>query len=117
MLAIALCEEGVTGSLGVFSTSGSTNSMDIILNLSREVKVDDKLDVIDIEPTRGDVRSNEDWNSSTSETLEDMVALALALVSVNRSCFPSKSFHLVGELVCATFCFCEDDGFGLAFFH
>ena len=43
-----MCEECVTGSLGIFSTSGSTNSMDVVLNLSREVKVDDKLYVIDI---------------------------------------------------------------------
>jgi len=69
------------------------------------------------EPTRGDVRGNENWNSSASETLEDVVSLALALVSVNSSCFPSQSFHLVGELVSTTFCFCEDDSFGFAFFH
>lgn len=35
------------------------------------------------EPTRGDVRGNENWNSSASETLEDVVSLTLALVSVN----------------------------------
>ena len=37
------------------------------------------------EPTRGDVRGNENWNSSASETLEDVVSLALALVSVNST--------------------------------
>ena len=37
------------------------------------------------EPTRGDVRGNENWNSSASETLQDMVSLALTFVAVNSA--------------------------------
>ena len=47
-LGVALGEESVTGSLCVFSSSSSPDSMDVVFDLRREVKVDNEFNIIDI---------------------------------------------------------------------
>lgn len=58
MLGIVLCEESVACSFGVLPSRSSSDAVNVVLNLSREIKVDDKLDIVYIEPTGGNVGCN-----------------------------------------------------------
>ena len=57
--------------------AGSTDAVHVIFKLIWEVKIDDKLDVLHIDPTRGDIRRHHDAVFPIRKSLERFLALTL----------------------------------------
>ncbi len=85
--------------------------MDVILRVVRVVVVDDKLDVVDIQATGGDVSGDEDRGAAFSKLSQDPVALLLLFVSVDAHGGVALPTHESGQVVGLTFCFNKDEDF------
>ena len=70
-----------------------TNPMDVVLTVVGVVVVDDKLDIIHVQTTGGDIGSDEDAGGSVLELTEDPVPLLLLLVAVDTHSWPSIFPH------------------------
>ena len=57
--------------------------MDIVLRVGWHVKVDDQLNIIDVNAAREDVGSHDDTGMSISEAVHHLIALLLAQVGVH----------------------------------
>ncbi len=64
--------------------SGTTDAVDVLFDVGREVEVDDVLDMRDVETARSDGRGHQNGRLARAEPLEGVLALALAAVAVNR---------------------------------
>ena len=64
------------------STRRSSDSMDVVLRVGRDVVVDDDIDEWDVESSRGDIRRDEDGSSSGLELVECSETGGLVQVSV-----------------------------------
>ncbi len=59
--------------------------MDVLLDVGRQVEVDDVLDVRDVETAGGNGRGDEDRGPSTAELPQGLLALTLRAVTVDGS--------------------------------
>jgi len=82
-VAIGLGEEG-RGDTDVASTAGTTDAVDIVVNVGGQVIVDDVSDVGDVEATRSDGSGDEVGRLKVAERAESVLALALGAVTVDR---------------------------------
>ena len=64
------------------STCGTTDSVNIVLRVGRQVIVDDEVDRGDIEPTRGDVGRDEDGLGARFELVQSSESLRLRELTV-----------------------------------
>jgi hypothetical protein len=64
--------------------SGSSDSMYVGIEISREIKVDDVADVIDVEAARGDIGCNHHTDSLITQTLQNRRTLSLRQITVER---------------------------------
>lgn len=79
---VATVEEGGSNT-SVSSTAGTTNSVDVIVDISGKVVVDDVGDVGDIKTTSSNSSSHQDGAASVAEELESAFTLTLSPVSVD----------------------------------
>jgi hypothetical protein len=64
-------EERVRGTRSA-GTSGTTDSVDVILDVVRHVVVDDNFDVLNIQTTSGDIGGDENRLTAFTELTEDL---------------------------------------------
>lgn len=69
-------------------TGSTTDTVDVVLGIMGDVKVDDKLDVVDINASRDDIGGYEDVDLLALEAVHGLVALLLGEVAVH-------GFHVV----------------------
>lgn len=84
--------------------------MDVIINVGREIVVDNVGDVGDIETTSSDSSGNENGTSSVTEELEGTLSLTLCTVTVNGGGGEALVDEEVGERVGHALRFDEDQG-------
>ena len=108
-VAISAIEE-CGGETGVASATGTTDSMDIIVDIARKIVVDDVSDVGDVETTSCDSCGNHDWCLTTTEHFESTFSFPLSAISVNGSSGEVGVEKEVGQCVGSTFCFDKDEG-------
>ena len=70
-----------------------TNSVDVILAIIWIVVVDDKLDIIDVEASGGDVGGDEDGGAAGLELAQHPLPLLLLLVTVDAHRWPTVFPH------------------------
>lgn len=75
-------EEG-SRDTGVAGTSGTTNSVDIVVDVTRKIVVNDMGDVGNIKTTSSDGGGNHDRGATGSEGLESHLTLALSAVTMD----------------------------------
>ena len=71
------CASGVSG------TSGTTNTMDIVINVGGEIEVDDLSNIRNIQTTTGYVSGAHYWSVSTPERAKGFFTFPLGLISMN----------------------------------
>ena len=92
-------------------TAGTANTMNIVVIRTRFVIVDDVSDIWDIDPTCSDISRDEDIKGIVFEVPYGDLASTLRLVSMDGSCLESSSEELGGQIISATLCADEDEGF------
>jgi hypothetical protein len=122
--AVAAVEES-SGNTSVSCTSGTTDTMDVVVNIGREVVVDHVSDIWDtfkilaliargkdrenlLETTGSDSSGNKDRAASSTEHLQSLLTLALSTVTVNGCGRESLVDQEVGERVGHTLGLDED---------
>ena len=80
---VAAVEEG-SGSTSVASTTGTTDTVNVIVDVGRKVIVDDVGNIGDIETTSGDGSGDQDGSVTLTEGLEGHFTLPLGSVTMNR---------------------------------
>lgn len=103
-------EEGVRTTFSASST-GSSDSMDVIFKLSGEIVVDDELDIRNIQTSGGKISSDQDIASSGLVKSHDVISLTLSLVTVDGDSVRSFAGELVNETVGTLLCGGEDQNF------
>jgi len=101
----------------VCRTSGSSNTMDVILGARGIIKIDDEFDVINVQAPSGDVRGNKNRRLAKTELVENVFSLLLRLVTVDADARPLISHHATIQFIHSTFCFSENQGFVFLFPH
>ncbi len=81
-LQVILAEETV-GHPELARATGTADAVDVVLDVEREVVVDDELDVRDVQTAGGDVRGDEDLAAAGLELVEGPVAILLRAVTVD----------------------------------
>ena len=76
-------EEG-SGNTSVAGTTGTTDTMDVIVDVTGEIIVDNVGDIGDVQATSGDSGGNHDRGLTGPEGVQGMLTLPLGAVTVNR---------------------------------
>ena len=63
-------------------TAGATDTVDVVLTVGGEIKVDDKTDLLDVDSTGEEIRGDENAGGSGAELAHNDVTLPLVHVSV-----------------------------------
>ncbi len=79
---VATVEER-SGDTSVTGTSSTTNAVNVVIDISWEIVVDDMGDVWNIKTTSSNSGSDQDWAASVAEHLESTLTLALCAVTMN----------------------------------
>jgi hypothetical protein len=79
---VAAVEEG-SGDTSVAGTTGTTDAMDVIVDVTGEIIVDDVGDVGDVQTTGGDSGCNHDRSLTSPEGVQGVLTLPLGAVTVN----------------------------------
>jgi hypothetical protein len=93
------------GATGVSGTACTTDAVDVIVDVGREVVVDDLGDVRDIQATGGDVRCTHDRRITALERAEGILTLTLTLVTVNGTSRETTGTEDVFDVVTVSFRF------------
>lgn len=88
----------------------TTNSVDVIVNIAREIVVDDVSDVRDIETTGGNGRSDENRSTTIAEREQSLLTFTLGTVAMYRSCREVGGEEEISEHVGVTLGLDEDQG-------
>jgi hypothetical protein len=67
-------------------SAGSSDTVDVLLDVPRNIVVDDMGDVVDVETSSGNIRRDQEIGNAFSESLQDSLALGLAHIAVDRLC-------------------------------
>ena len=84
--------------------------MYIVLVILRNVKVEYRLDIVNIDTTRRHVRRDQDLGLAVSETVHDTVSLGLLHISVQSFRKISPALQFARELIYHTLGVAEYDG-------
>ncbi|CAH0053234.1 unnamed protein product [Clonostachys solani] len=106
---VATVEEG-SGNTRVSSTTSTTNTVDVVVNVSRQVIVDDVGDIGDIETTGSNCSGNEDGAASISEEFEGTLTFTLGTITVNGGGREVLVNEEIGERVRHALGLNEDEG-------
>lgn len=93
-------------------TATTTDTVDVVLAVGREVVVDDQGDLLDIDTTGEKVGGDEDTGRTRAELLHDHITLTLVHVTVHGRDGEVAGGKLVGEPVDLSAGVAEDDGLG-----
>lgn len=93
-------------------TAATTDTVDVVLTVGREVVVDDQGHLLHVDTTGEQVGGDEDTGRARAEFLHDDVALALVHVTVHGRDGEVTGSELVGEPVDLSTGVAEDDGLG-----
>ena len=107
--AVATVEES-SGNTSVSGTTGTTDTVNVVINVSGEIVVDNVGDVGDIETTSSDSGGDQDGASAVAEELQSTLTLALSAVTVNRGRWELLVDQEVGEGVGHALRLDEDQG-------
>lgn len=99
----------VDGNTLTTETTTSSDSVDVVLTVERQVVVDDKGDLLDVDTTGKEVSGDEDSRRSGSELSHDDLSLSLVHVSVHGRDSELSLVELVGEPVDLPSGVAEDD--------
>ena len=80
--SVTAVEEG-RGNTGVSSTAGTTDTMDVVVNIRGQIVVDNVGDIGNIQATSGNSSGHENRADTVSELLQGLLTLALSAVTVN----------------------------------
>lgn len=108
VLVVAVEERG--RDTGVASTASTTDTVDVVVNVRREIVVDDVGDVGNVETTSGDGSSDHDGRAARTERSESLFAFALGAVTVDRGSGEVGCHEEVGEDIGGTLGLDEDQG-------
>lgn len=100
----------VDGNTLTTETTGTTDTMEVVLLLLREVIVDDEGDLLDIDTTGEQVGGDEDTGGAGAEGIHDVLTLLLGHLTVHAGDGVVSAGHLLGELVDFPAGVAEDDG-------
>jgi len=106
---VATVEES-GGNTSVSGTTGTTDTVDVVVDVGGEIVVDNVLDVGDIETTSGDSGGDEDRAACVTEHLEGALTFALGPITVNGSGRETLVDQEVGERISHTLGLDEDQG-------
>jgi hypothetical protein len=81
----------------VARTPGTTDTMDVVVNVGRKIVVDDVSDIRDIKSSSSNCGGNHDGSASSSERLESRFTLALSAVAMDGSSRKIVSHQKVAE--------------------
>ena len=102
----------VDGNTLTTETAGTTDTVDVVLTVGGEVKVDDQGNLLDIDTTGQKVGGDEDTGRSRAELAHDDVTLALVHVSVHAGDGEVPLLHLLLEPVDLSPGVAVNDGLG-----
>jgi len=91
-------------------TSGTTDTMDVILEIFGKVIVDDERDLLHVDTAGQEIGGDKDSAGARSEFGEDDISFLLADISVGRRNSKFTGAHFVGEFVDLPSGVAEDDG-------
>ena len=93
------------------SPTSSTDTMNVVLDVLREVVVDNVLNVRNVQTSTGYIGGNENGNLALAEVFQGSVALGLVFITVDGCHWPTASAELVGQVVTGSLGLCENDRF------
>ena len=91
-------DEGDSGASGE-RTASTTDTMDVVFELVREVEVEDVGDAVDIDTARGNVGRDEHANLSVLEGLQGTLTLALRTVGVDGGTADVFTLELTADAI------------------
>lgn len=98
------------GKSSVTRSSGTADSVHVVVDVLGEIVVDNVGDVRDIQATSCHVGSDQDVGSVVAEAAKRLLSLCLASVSVDRGGFESVRAQVVLKTVRGAFRLDEDEG-------
>ena len=114
--AVASVEES-SGDTSVSGTASTTDTVHVVINVSRKVIVDNVSDVGNVETTGRNSSGNQDWAATVTEELESSLTLPLGSVSVDRSGWEvlvdQEVRQRVGHALCLHKDKCQATGMGM----
>ena len=106
---VATVEES-SGNTSVSGTTGTTDAVNIVINIGREIVVDDVGDVGNIQTTSSDSSSDQNGAATVAEHLQSALTLTLSAVTVNGSGGEVLVDQEVGQRISHALGFNEDKG-------
>jgi hypothetical protein len=107
--AVATVEEG-SGDTSVTSTASTTDTMNVVIDISWEIVVDDVGDVWNIETTSGDGSGDQDWAAAVTEHLKGTLTLTLSAVTMDGGGWEVLVDQEVGQRISHALGLDEDEG-------
>jgi hypothetical protein len=92
-----LCSDKVDRNTLSSKTTSTTNSVDVVLTVGREIIVDDQGDLLDIDTTSQKISGNQDTRRTRSELLHNQITLTLVHVTVHGRDSEVTGSKLVGK--------------------
>jgi len=91
-------------------TSATSDSVDVVLKVARQIVVDHKRHLLHVDTTSEQVSGDEDSARASSELVEDDITLLLANVTMRGGHSVVAIAHLLSEVVDLAACVAEDNG-------
>lgn len=110
--ADVLSGDEVDGDTLSAETTTTTNSVNVVLTVGREIIVDDQGNLLNIDTTGQEISGDQDTRRAGSELLHDQVTLSLVHVTVHGGDGEITSSELVGEPVNLSAGVAEDNSLG-----
>lgn len=110
--ADVLISDKIDGDSLSSETSGTSDSVNVVLQVLWEIEVDNQRDLMDINSTGQEIGGDEDTGRSGTELSQDDVTILLSDISVSGRDSELLLAHLVGEVVDLSSGVAEDDGLG-----
>eukprot|EP00657_Telonema_sp_P-1_P010471 TRINITY_DN4918_c0_g1_i1.p2 TRINITY_DN4918_c0_g1~~TRINITY_DN4918_c0_g1_i1.p2 ORF type:complete len:479 (-),score=189.64 TRINITY_DN4918_c0_g1_i1:230-1666(-) len=98
----------------VSGTAGTTNTVDVVVDLHGEIVVDDNLELLNIKTTGGNIGGDEVGLTVTTEAVEDVVTLTLLLVTMDGEGIVANGTELTLKLIGGVLGLAEDKDTTLA---
>lgn len=105
-----LLGDKVDGNTLTTETTGTTDTMEVVLLLLGEVIVDDEGDLLDVNTTSQEIGGDEDTGGTGTEGVHDVLTFLLGHFTVHAGDGMVSLGHLLGELVDLPTGVTEDDG-------
>jgi hypothetical protein len=105
---VATVEEG-SGDTSVTRTTGTTNAVNVVINIGGEIIVNDVGDIGNIKATSSDSSSNQNRAASRTEHLQSTLTFTLGTITVDGSCREALVYQEVRQSIRHTLGLNEDE--------